>query len=108
MSAKPQQITHQLRSRRHRPVAQTCEWLKSVVQGYFNYHAVTGNIDSLGVYDAGDPDCAEARNALGELYLDQRNSGAAQAELSEAIRLNPRFAWAHFNLGRLFSQTGRK
>ncbi|PYV00575.1 MAG: sulfatase [Acidobacteria bacterium] len=55
-----------------------------------------------------DPNSAEARNALGRLYLDQSNFRAAQAELSEAIRLNPAFAWAHFNLGLLFSQTGTK
>jgi RNA-directed DNA polymerase len=31
----------------HDPVPHTGEWLKSVVQGYFNYHAVPGNMDSL-------------------------------------------------------------
>jgi hypothetical protein len=31
-------------------VAQTGEWLQSVVQGYFNYHAVPGNLDSLGTF----------------------------------------------------------
>ena len=50
MRAKLQQIKQQLRSRMHHPVAQTGKWLKSVVQGYFNYHAVPGNIDSLGVF----------------------------------------------------------
>ncbi len=50
MRAKLQQIKAQLRSRMHAPVAQTGEWLKSVVQGYFNYHAVPGNLDSLGVF----------------------------------------------------------
>ena len=34
----------------HEPVAQTGKWLKSVVQGYFNYHAVPGNTDSLRVF----------------------------------------------------------
>jgi hypothetical protein len=32
----------------HDPVAQTGAWLRSVVQGYFNYHAVPGNIDIEG------------------------------------------------------------
>ena len=50
MRAKLQQIKQQLRSRMHQPVAQTGKWLKSVVQGYFNYHAVPGNIDRLGVF----------------------------------------------------------
>ena len=50
MRAKLEQIKQQLRARMHDPVAQTGEWLKSVVQGYFNYHAVPGNVDSLGVF----------------------------------------------------------
>ncbi len=29
---------------------ETGKWLKSVVQGYFNYHAVPGNIDCLYVF----------------------------------------------------------
>ena len=50
MRAKLEQIKQQLRARMHDPVAQTGEWLKSVVQGYFNYHAVPGNLDTLGVF----------------------------------------------------------
>jgi group II intron reverse transcriptase/maturase len=50
MRAKLQQIKQQLRGRMHHPVAQTGEWLKSVVRGYFNYHAVPGNLDCLGVF----------------------------------------------------------
>jgi len=50
MRAKLRQIKVQLRARMHAPVAQTGEWLKSVVQGYFNYHAVPGNLDCLGVF----------------------------------------------------------
>jgi hypothetical protein len=29
---------------------QTGQWLKSVVQGHFNYYAVPGNLASLGVF----------------------------------------------------------
>ena len=43
----------------HDPVPQTGRWLKSVVQGYFNYYAVPGNLASLGVFR----DRALARNA---------------------------------------------
>lgn len=50
MRAKLQDIKQQLRARMHDPVRQTGEWLKSVVHGYFNYHAVPGNLDSLGVF----------------------------------------------------------
>jgi hypothetical protein len=31
----------------HQPVAGVGKWLKSVVQVYFNYHAVPGNMDRL-------------------------------------------------------------
>jgi len=50
MRAKLEQIKQKLRARMHDLVAQTGEWLKSVVQGYFNYHAVPGNLDTLGVF----------------------------------------------------------
>jgi RNA-directed DNA polymerase len=50
MRAKLRQLKQELRRRMHDPVSQTGEWLKSVVQGYFNYHAVPGNLDSLGVF----------------------------------------------------------
>jgi group II intron reverse transcriptase/maturase len=50
MRAKLRQIKQQLRERMHDPVPQTGEWLQSVVQGYFNYYAVPGNIDQLGIF----------------------------------------------------------
>ena len=50
MRAKLRQIKQQLCERMHDPVPQTGGWLKSVVQGYFNYYAVPGNLTSLGVF----------------------------------------------------------
>jgi len=50
LRAKLAEIKLQLRQRMHEPVPQTGKWLKSVVQGYFNYYAVTGNTDSLGLF----------------------------------------------------------
>ena len=50
MRAKLLEIKQQLRRRMHEPVAQTGQWLRSVVQGYFNYHAVPGNADSLATF----------------------------------------------------------
>jgi len=50
MRAKLREIKQQLRERRHDPVPQTGQWLKSIVQGHFNYYAVPGNLDSLGVF----------------------------------------------------------
>jgi RNA-directed DNA polymerase len=50
MVAKLKVIHQQLRHRRHEPTAQTGQWLGSVVQGYFNYHAVPGNMRTLGTF----------------------------------------------------------
>jgi hypothetical protein len=37
MRAKLQEIRQQLRKRMHDPIPETGKWLRSVVQGYFNY-----------------------------------------------------------------------
>ncbi len=50
LRSKLREIKQRLRRRRHEPVALTGEWLRSVVQGYFNYHAVPGNLDSLRTF----------------------------------------------------------
>jgi hypothetical protein len=42
MRAKLQQIRQKLRQRMHESVPETGKWLRSVAQGYFNYHAVPG------------------------------------------------------------------
>ena len=47
MRAKLLEVKQQLRKRMHEPVGQNGKWLRSIVQGYFNYHAIPGNIDSL-------------------------------------------------------------
>jgi group II intron reverse transcriptase/maturase len=45
--AKLKQVKDELRKRMHQPLAEVGKWLRSVVQGYFNYHAVPGNSASL-------------------------------------------------------------
>ena len=45
--AKLRQVKDELRVRMHQPLAELGKWLRSVVQGYFNYHAVPGNLASL-------------------------------------------------------------
>ena len=47
MAAKLKAIKAELLRRRHEPVKDTGEWLRAVVQGYFNYHAVPGNFARL-------------------------------------------------------------
>jgi len=34
----------------HDPLFQTGQWLKSIVQGYFNYYAVPGNTANLSLF----------------------------------------------------------
>jgi len=43
-----QAIRAKLRKRRHRPIGETGRWLRRVVQGWLNYHAVPGNSHSIG------------------------------------------------------------
>src|SRR5215467_6880938 len=45
--AKLKQVKAALRTRMHQPLAEVGRWLRRVVQGYFNYHAVPGNLASL-------------------------------------------------------------
>jgi RNA-directed DNA polymerase len=44
---KLQAIKQELRRRMHDEVARTGEWLKSVLKGYYQYHAVPGNLTVL-------------------------------------------------------------
>ena len=36
------------RKRMHRPLGETARWLRRVVQGWLNYHAVPGNSNRIG------------------------------------------------------------
>ncbi len=50
MRAKLQAIKGELRKRMHEPLRSTGEWLQSVVRGYYQYHAVPGNIPTLSAF----------------------------------------------------------
>jgi len=50
MRAKLQEIQEELRQRRHQAIPLQGEWLRSVVSGYFNYHAVPTNGRALTVF----------------------------------------------------------
>ena len=102
MRAKLREIKQQLRKRMHDPVPQTGGWLQSVVQGYFNYYAVPGNLASLGVF-------RDRLIALGWRTIRRRNQkrriswtrtlAYAQRWLPQPRALHPfpdaRFAAAH-------------
>jgi hypothetical protein len=53
MRAKLKAIKQQLRTRMHAAIPDTGKWLKSVVQGYFNYHAIPGNGRTLAAFRDG-------------------------------------------------------
>ena len=50
MVAKLRTIKAELTRRMHEPVAQVGEWLTKVVQGYYQYHAVPGNLNQLSAF----------------------------------------------------------
>ena len=47
MRAKLQEIKRELRLRMHQPIPEQGRWLKQVIAGYFNYHAVPTNSRAL-------------------------------------------------------------
>ena len=61
MAAKLKGIRQTLRQRMHASVADTAEWLRSVVRGYFQYHAVPDNEARLRAF----------RNDVQRLWLHQ-------------------------------------
>jgi group II intron reverse transcriptase/maturase len=50
MRATLQEIKAQLRKRMHDPIPSQGRWLRSVVQGYFAYHAVPTNSKAIGAF----------------------------------------------------------
>lgn len=50
MTAKVKEIRQELMAMRHEPVPQIGMWLRAVVTGFFNYHAVPGNTSALWLF----------------------------------------------------------
>lgn len=50
LRTKLQKVKETLMRHRHKPVAEQGGWLRGVVQGYFNYHAIPGNRNVLDVF----------------------------------------------------------
>jgi hypothetical protein len=50
MRAKLQEIKQRLRQRMHDAVVEVGPWLRSVVRGWFNYHAIPGNSACLNQF----------------------------------------------------------
>lgn len=52
LRAKLKEVKRELTRRRHEPIPRQGKWLRGVVQGYFNYHGVSGNIAALDTFQA--------------------------------------------------------
>jgi hypothetical protein len=50
MRAKIREVKAQLQRRMHQPIPEQGKWLRQVVAGYFNYHAVPTNTRALDVF----------------------------------------------------------
>jgi hypothetical protein len=50
MRARLKAIREALTRRMHEPIPEVGRWLRRVVQGYFNYHGVPGNVDRLDAF----------------------------------------------------------
>ena len=50
MVAKLKQIKQTLRHRMHEPLEQIGKWLRSVAQGFYQYHAVPGNLRAMNAF----------------------------------------------------------
>lgn len=69
MRAALQNIKQELRRKMHEPIAVVGQWLKRVVQGYYQYHAVPENLQALKRFR--NRLCSLWRNSLG--YRSQRS-----------------------------------
>ncbi|MEP6538164.1 MAG: sulfatase-like hydrolase/transferase, partial [Bryobacteraceae bacterium] len=54
------------------------------------------------------PDSPVAQNALGSIYLQRRDLEHAGKAFAEAVRLDPQFVFAHYNLGLVLGLQGAK
>jgi len=50
MRAKLCEIKEELKRRRHQPIPEQGQWLRSVVQGHLAYYAVPGNTDAVATF----------------------------------------------------------
>ena len=50
MTAKLRDMAAKLRKRMNDPIEQTGNWLNQVVRGYYNYHAIPGNLKRLYMF----------------------------------------------------------
>jgi RNA-directed DNA polymerase len=72
MVAKLRQIKLTLRRRMHEPVPRIGAWLRSVLQGFYRYHAVPGNLRALSTF----------RHRLGQLWRNTLRHRSQRSHVS--------------------------
>ena len=50
MRAKLKEVQQKLRRKKHLPISEQGQWLRSVIRGHINYYAVPGNFDALETF----------------------------------------------------------
>ena len=50
LTAKLHEVTAELKERMHQSLYEHGSWLRSVVRGYFGYHAIPGNSDAITAF----------------------------------------------------------
>jgi Flp pilus assembly protein TadD len=67
----------------------------------FNANNFTDALKELDAIDAGQPDLAESQNLRGVIMMREGIYGKAEAAMHEALRIEPKFWNAHFNLAEI-------
>jgi hypothetical protein len=88
MEAKLQAVKQTLRARMHEPVPQVGKWLGRVLNGYYQYHAVPGNLRSL--YTFRERVCRYWRRVLARRSQRGRLSGERMIRLIDRWLPQPR------------------
>jgi RNA-directed DNA polymerase len=78
LRAKLKEVRREIMHRRHKPVPEQGKWLRSVVQGHFNYFGVPGNNDAIDAFRT------EVRKAW--LFALRRRSQKARGLTWERIK----------------------
>jgi hypothetical protein len=64
MRAKLSEVNEELERRRHQPIPEQGQWLRSVVAGHLAYYAVPGNTDAVAAFShPGDAELAQGAAA---------------------------------------------
>ena len=63
MQAKIKEVAGELRRRMHQSIPQQGKWLKQVITGFFNYHAVPTNWAALGAFVPRSPNAGAGHSA---------------------------------------------